>query len=54
MNSDPRLLCNSYPFKRPWMTQNGAAAAASGNKGLKGIIAGNKIKYLLIIILKVK
>nr|CAI5869795.1 unnamed protein product [Callosobruchus analis] len=30
-----------YIFKRPWMRENGAAAAApSGNLGLKGIIAG--------------
>lgn len=29
------------PFRRPWMLENGAAAApAAGNKGLKGIIAG--------------
>lgn len=28
------------PFNRPWMHENGAAAVASGNTGLKGIIAG--------------
>ncbi|KAF5284191.1 hypothetical protein FQR65_LT00191 [Abscondita terminalis] len=28
------------PFKRPWMNENGAAAAAAGNTGVKGIIAG--------------
>ncbi|VEN54056.1 unnamed protein product [Callosobruchus maculatus] len=30
-----------YIFKRPWMRENGAAAAApAGNLGLKGIVAG--------------
>lgn len=29
------------PFKRPWMNESGAAAAAAGNTGVKGIIAGN-------------
>ncbi|XP_018578317.2 tricarboxylate transport protein, mitochondrial-like, partial [Anoplophora glabripennis] len=29
-----------YPFKRPWLRENGAAAPAAGNTGLKGIIAG--------------
>ncbi|CAH1993978.1 unnamed protein product [Acanthoscelides obtectus] len=29
-----------HPFKRQWMKENGAAAAAPGNTGLKGIIAG--------------
>lgn len=29
------------PFsRRPWMIDNGAASAASGSKGLKGIVAG--------------
>jgi hypothetical protein len=29
------------PFiRRPWMTENCAAAAAGGSKGLKGIVAG--------------
>lgn len=29
------------PFiRRPWMQENGAAAAAGGSKGVKGIIAG--------------
>lgn len=28
------------PFHRPWLEKNGAAAPASGNIGLKGIIAG--------------
>ena len=34
---------NLYPFPhRPWMNQLGAAAATGeGNKGLKGIVAGN-------------
>lgn len=49
MNSNSRTF--NYPFKRPWLKDNGAAAAAAGgNKGVKGIIAGNVIKlfnYLL-------
>lgn len=28
------------PFRRPWMVENGAAAAPAGNTGVKGIIAG--------------
>lgn len=28
------------PFERPWLTNNGAAAAAGGAVGVKGIIAG--------------
>lgn len=28
------------PFRRPWMSEHGAAAAAGGGQGLKGIIAG--------------
>ncbi|KAK4878029.1 hypothetical protein RN001_010535 [Aquatica leii] len=35
----PKTVFN-HPFKRPWMTENGAAAAAAGNTGIKGIIAG--------------
>lgn len=39
MNSQPKTF--NFPFKRPWMMDNGAAAAAgAGNTGLKGIIAG--------------
>ena len=30
----------NYPFQRPWMVGNGAAAAPAGNTGVKGIIAG--------------
>lgn len=30
---------NLFPL-RPWMEKNGAAAAAGGSTGLKGIIAG--------------
>lgn len=33
-----------YPFKRPWLRENGAAAPAAGNTGVKGIIAG-EIKF---------
>lgn len=34
------------PFYRPWMTTYGAAAPAGGsNKGLKGIVAGEKLYY---------
>ncbi|KAJ8957461.1 hypothetical protein NQ317_016984 [Molorchus minor] len=29
-----------YPYKRPWLRDNGAAAPAAGNTGFKGIIAG--------------
>ncbi|XP_060533629.1 putative tricarboxylate transport protein, mitochondrial [Cylas formicarius] len=30
-----------YPFRRPWLRENGAAAAAGGSsKGVKGVIAG--------------
>lgn len=39
MDSRPRPM--NFPFKRPWMKDNCAAAAAAGNTGLKGIIAGN-------------
>ncbi|KAB0790964.1 hypothetical protein PPYR_02770 [Photinus pyralis] len=28
------------PFRRPWMAEQGAAAAPAGNTGVKGIIAG--------------
>lgn len=28
------------PFRRPWMVEQGAAAAPAGNTGVKGIIAG--------------
>ncbi|KAF2880823.1 hypothetical protein ILUMI_25356 [Ignelater luminosus] len=38
MNSKPKTF--NFPFKRPWMLDNGAAAPAAGNTGLKGIIAG--------------
>lgn len=41
------------PFKRPWMVENGAAAPAAGNTGVKGIIAGKQVK-LLHIFLKIK
>ncbi|CAG9861132.1 unnamed protein product [Phyllotreta striolata] len=30
----------TYPFKRPWLQNSGAAAPADGNIGLKGIVAG--------------
>lgn len=30
---------NPFP-RRPWMKDNGAAAAASGSSGMKGIVAG--------------
>lgn len=30
---------NPFPM-RPWMDNNGAAAAATGSTGLKGIVAG--------------
>ncbi|CAH1118500.1 unnamed protein product [Phaedon cochleariae] len=35
--ANPKFI---HPFKRPWLTDNGAAAAAAGNTGVKGIIAG--------------
>lgn len=39
-----QYMCNRRfvsPFPtRPWMDKNGAAAAASGQTGLKGIVAG--------------
>lgn len=38
MNGNTRTF--NYPFKRPWLKDNGAAAAAPGNKGIKGVIAG--------------
>ena len=35
------------PFiSRPWMTKNGAAAAAGGSTGLKGIVAGKLVGWL--------
>lgn len=37
------------PFYRPWLENNGAAAPANANTGLKGIIAG-KFKYIQIIL----
>lgn len=37
-------------FYRPWMFQNGAAAAADGKKGLKGIVAGGITGGLEIMI----
>lgn len=34
-------LSKNTPFpRRPWMEKNGAAAAAGGASGLKGIVAG--------------
>ncbi|XP_071452319.1 putative tricarboxylate transport protein, mitochondrial [Hetaerina americana] len=38
MDSKGRQFKN--PFGRPWMTETGAAAAASSSMGLKGIVAG--------------
>lgn len=38
MNSKPKTF--NSPFRRPWMIDNGAAAPAAGNTGVKGIIAG--------------
>lgn len=35
----PKPKNNPFP-RRPWMENNGAAAAASGASGMKGIIAG--------------
>lgn len=35
----PMQRKNLFPL-RPWMEKNGAAAAAGGSTGLKGIIAG--------------
>ena len=31
------------PFHRPWLENHGAAATASGNTGMKGIVAGNHV-----------
>lgn len=39
MGSDRHPVFRS-PFKRPWMIDNGAAAPAAQNTGIKGIIAG--------------
>lgn len=37
------------PFgNRPWLDQNGAAAAAPGNTGIKGIVAGGITGLYLI------
>ena len=34
------------PFGRPWMTQSGGAAAATGGSiGMKGIIAGELLMF---------
>lgn len=38
---DSRTVFKRSPFPdRPWMENNGAAAAATGGTGLKGIVAG--------------
>ena len=33
------------PFPRPWMENTGAAAAAGGGQGLKGIVAGKLMTF---------
>ena len=33
-------LSGKNPFYRPWLVNDGAAAAAGGGKGLKGVVAG--------------
>ncbi len=35
----PNSILNPF-IRRPWMENNGAAAAAGGGTGLKGIVAG--------------
>lgn len=35
----PNSIVNPF-IRRPWMENNGAAAAAGGQTGLKGIVAG--------------
>lgn len=37
---ESRRTIYKNPFHRPWLENNGAAAPASGNTGVKGIIAG--------------
>lgn len=37
---DLRAAAVKNPFHRPWMVNDGAAAAAAGGTGLKGIVAG--------------
>lgn len=44
MTRDGKQFVN--PFPRPWMRDQGAAAAPSGNTGVKGIIAGTSILFL--------
>lgn len=43
MNSNTKTSYN-YPFKRPWMRDNCAAAASGGTTSLRGIIAGQQPK----------
>ena len=39
MSKSDKKYVNPF-FNRPWMINQGAAAAQAGNKGLKGIVAG--------------
>lgn len=49
MDSNRLHLLKRNPFpQRPWMENNGAAAAAGGSTGLKGIVAGGIYSYLFI------
>lgn len=48
---DNRIFKSPFP-RRPWMQENGYAAAAAGpgSTGIKGIIAGRLCKLFLILI----